>query len=118
MNDKLSPWALCDFKFPFGFEAIKPLFKVTPVATISPDFPDVFKVFLKVSQYELTCKTITKCGCVYPYHQNQAKSINSYMTFSAFYFLPAIIASIPPFTEVFTDWESMLAAVGCGSLPA
>ena len=118
LNDKLPPRAFCYFEFPFRFEAIKPLFKLTPVATISPDFPDVFKVFLKVSQYELPCKTITECGSMYPYHQNQAKSINSYMAFSAFYFLSAIIASIPPFTDVFTDWESILAAVGCGSLPA
>jgi hypothetical protein len=50
--------------------------------------------------------------------QKQSQSINYDMALATCNLLTCIIATRPPFSVVFTDWLSMMAALGVGSLPS
>ena len=49
-------------------------------------------------------------------HQ-QAVGIHQDVPLAAFHFLTPIVAAQPPFWLVFTDWLSIIAALGVGSRP-
>ena len=50
--------------------------------------------------------------------QQQPYGIDGDVAFAAGHLLTSIIAARPPFSVVFTDWLSMMAALGVGSLPS
>jgi hypothetical protein len=49
--------------------------------------------------------------------QQQSNGVYHNMTLTSIDFLASIIAPGPPFSVVFTDWLSMMAALGVGSRP-
>jgi hypothetical protein len=50
--------------------------------------------------------------------QQQPHGVNHNVTLASFHLLTSVIATRPPFSVVFTDWLSMMAAEGVGSLPS
>ena len=53
------------------------------------------------------------------YHcQQQSHRIDSDMSLATHHLLTSVIATRPPFSVVLTDWLSMIAALGVGSLPS
>ena len=51
-------------------------------------------------------------------HDGQQQSYRVQVTLATHHFLTSIIATRPPFSVVFTDWLSMIAALGVGLLPS
>ena len=49
--------------------------------------------------------------------QHQSLSIHQQMAFATFYTLVTVKAAMPPFSVVFTDWLSMIPALGVASRP-
>jgi hypothetical protein len=50
--------------------------------------------------------------------QEQPHGVYHYVPFAPRHLLASVIATRPPFSVVFTDWLSIMAALGVGSLPA
>ena len=50
--------------------------------------------------------------------QKQPHGVNHNVTLAAFHLLISVIATRPPFSVIFTDWLSMMAAEGVDSLPS
>ena len=48
----------------------------------------------------------------------EPQGVHGQVALAAFYFLPRVIAANPFFSVVFTDWLSMIAALGLASRPA
>ena len=53
-----------------------------------------------------------------PLRQEQPGGIHYYVALAPRYLLARVVAPRPPFSVVFTDWLSMLAALGVASLPS
>jgi hypothetical protein len=51
-------------------------------------------------------------------HEQKPKRVDQDVPLAPIYLLAGIVASGPPFSVVFTDWLSKMAALGVGCLPA
>jgi hypothetical protein len=57
-------------------------------------------------------------GSVDHHRQQQSQGIHHNMALTARHLLASVVAARPPFSVVFTDWLSMIAALGVGSRPS
>jgi hypothetical protein len=110
--DDLDPYALEPFPDP-GDE-------LSPISLIGPEeneSGEQVQFLSQASQDDLGSVTILDIRRVYGHADDQPERINNNVSLPPVDLLSRIVAFLPPFF-VFTDWESMLTALGVGSLPA
>ena len=88
------------------------------VSTIGPDQLEPRKEALERCQQELATASVLTTGFMHQHVQHQPIRIDQQMALAAFDLFAPIVAAGPPFCVVFTDWLSMMAALGVGSRPA
>jgi len=97
---------------------LSPVDKALFVAAGGRDFKQLGQ-HAKQAEQDQMCATAIRDTCrVHHHSQGPAHGIYRDVAFAAFEFLAAVIAPLPPFCTVLTDWLSMMARVGSGWRPA
>ncbi len=92
-----------------------PLEELSSITTICPNEPKAQELLPNQTKQELGTITILDVGGMHHYGNYQTHSIYEQMPLAPVNFLPGIISMEPPFSVVFTDWLSMMAALGSAS---
>src|SRR5207248_5087785 len=87
------------------------------VSAISPDQLEPRETPLEGSEQVFAPVMVLKTGLVYQLVHDQAVGIHQDMALATFDLLASVVAAPPPFWLVFTDWLSIIAALGVGSRP-
>ena len=110
-------WPLYDLQNPAS-ESPSPIHQLPSIAPISPDQLKPGKSPNKLGQHKLCSITVLDvCGVDHHCHQ-QTYGVNYDVALTPIDLLACIVATRPPFSVVFTDWLSMIAALGVGSRPS
>jgi hypothetical protein len=96
----------------------RPAYQLAGVTTIGPDDLEAGKQSTNLPQHELGSVAVLDVGGVHDDTQYQTEHIDHDVSLSALDFLARVVPAVPPFSTVFTDWLSMIAAVGVGFRPA
>jgi hypothetical protein len=86
-------------------------------ATHGPDQLEPRKATLERPEELFATVMILDVGFMDQHACDQPRGIHEQMPLAPFHALAAIVAAPPPFWLVFTDWLSMMAALGVGSRP-
>ena len=97
---------------------LRPVNQPTGVARISPNQPQTPKPPHHLRNDQLRPISVLYVSRVDHNGQQHPHSIYDDVSLSTLDLLASVIAARPPFSVVFTDWLSMIAALGSGSLPA
>jgi hypothetical protein len=95
-----------------------PLDELAPVRRVRPDLDQPRETAVQPAQHEFRPLAILDMGRMHHRHQQQPQRIDQDVPLASVYLLAGIVTSRPPFSVVFTDWLSRMAALGVGSLPA
>ena len=95
-----------------------PVNQLAGVPTVRPDQRQPRKQTSQFFQNQHRPVTILDIGRVNHHGQYQTQRIYHQMAFSTGYLLAGVIPSLPPFSAVFTDWLSIIAAEGLACRPA
>lgn len=106
-----------DLQYPAA-RLLHPIDQLSAVAAIRPNELQSRKLVLCFFQDLLGTVSVLNVGRVNDHTQQQTDRIDQNMPFPAFYLFARIVTTRPPFSVVFTDWLSMIAALGVGSRPA
>ena len=87
------------------------------VGTIRPDETQTGEAARKHFQQGFAAVMILDISLMDEQAHDQPGGIDEQMPLAPFHALAAIVAAPPPFWLVFTDWLSMMAALGVGSRP-
>lgn len=88
------------------------------VAAVSPDAPKAHESVRQSTKQHPSRQDILDVSSKDDQADDEAHGVDKEVTLSALYFLPGVVTPDPPFSVVFTDWLSRMAAEGAGSLPA
>ena len=99
-------------------ETTSPIHQLSSIATVSPDQLKPRKSLIKLGQYELCSITILNVCPVNHHRHEQSYSVNNDLALAPVDLLSCIIAPWPPLSVVFTDWLSMIPALGVDSRPS
>ena len=99
-------------------EPSRPAHQLAGVPAVGPDDLESGKKTANLLQHELGPIAVLDVGGVHDDAQDQTEHIDYDVPLSALDFLARVVSAIPPFSTVFTDWLSMIAAVGVGFRPA
>ena len=92
--------------------------QLASVSAVSPNYLESGKPTRQFSQHQLGSISILDVGGMYHHGQKQSHGVYYDVTLAAGDLFAGIIAPRPPFSVVFTDWLSMIAALGVASRPA
>jgi len=95
-----------------------PRHQLASVSRVGPDHPEPGKSTQQFGQYQLGSISILNVGGVDHHGQEQSHGVYYDVTLATSDLFPRIIAAGPPFSVVFTDWLSMIAALGVASRPS
>ena len=95
-----------------------PLHQLASIGGIGPDQLEPGEPAQQLAQHQLGAVPVLDVGRVYHYGQEQAGGIHYDVAFASRYLLASVVAPRPPFSVVFTDWLSMMAALGVASRPS
>lgn len=87
------------------------------VARIRPDALQPGQQAFDGPEKQLGSVAVLNIALVNNHAVNQPQRIDQNVAFAAFYLLARIIAANPPFSAVFTDWLSIIPALGCVNRP-
>ena len=88
------------------------------VRGISPDDLEPGKSIQQLYQDQLGSIPVLDVGGMNHHGQKQPGGIHCNVALAPGYLLARVVAPRPPFSVVFTDWLSMMAALGVASLPS
>ena len=88
------------------------------VGGISPDDLEPGEPVQQLDQHQLGPIPVLDVGGMNRYRREQPGGIHYNVALAPRYLLPRVVAPRPPFSVVFTDWLSMMAALGVASLPS
>ncbi len=108
--------AFDDLQYPAA-RLLHPIDQLSAVAAICPNELQSRKLVPCFFQNLLGTVAVLNVGRVNDHTQQQTNRIDQNMPFPTFYLFARIVTSRPPFSVVFTDWLSMIAALGVGSRP-
>ena len=91
-----------------------PLDQFSGVSPIGPNPFQSGELPNQVGQHQLGPVAVLDIGRMHHDHQKQAQRVYNDVPLAAFDLLAGIVAACPPFSTVFTDWLSMIAAEGLG----
>ncbi len=94
-----------------------PADELAGVSAVGPDELQTMKAMRQSLQNQSRAIAILDIGCVNDDRQHEAQRVNHQMPLAPRDFLAGIESAIPPFSAVFTDCESMIAAEGVGLRP-
>lgn len=97
---------------------LRPSDELSRVAAVGPDDLELGEQAANLPQHKLGAVAVLDVGGVDNDSQNQTKHIDDDVPLSALDFLTRVVPALPPFSTVFTDWLSMIAAVGVRLRPA
>ena len=109
-------WSAHQFQGPAPYRP-GPLHQFATVGSISPDHPKVGESVQQVDQYQPSAVPVLYIGGMHHHRQQQSQGIHHDMPLASGYPLARVVASGPPFSVVFTDWLSMIAALGLARRP-
>ena len=109
--------AFDDLQYP-AVRLLHPVNQLSTVAAIRPNELQSRKLALCFFQDLLGTIAVLNIGRVNDHTQQQTDRIDQNMPFPSLYLFARIVTASPPFSVVFTDWLSMIAALGVGSRPA
>ena len=95
-----------------------PRHQLASVCPVSPDHFEPGEPVQQLDQHQLGPIPVLDVGGMNCYRQEQPGGIHYNVALAPRYLLPRIVAPGPPFSVVFTDWLSMMAALGVASLPS
>ena len=110
-------WTLDDLEQP-ATEGECPLHKLSSITPIGPNQLEPRKSPHQLRKHQLGSITVLDVGSVDHHSQRQSQGIHHNMALTARHLLACVVAARPPFSVVFTDWLSMIAALGVGSRPS
>lgn len=87
------------------------------VSAIGPNELETRKAARQRFEQEFPAIVILDVGFMHQHVYDQPIRVDEDMPFAPLYFLPTVISAYPPFWLVFTDWLSIIAALGVGSRP-
>ena len=96
----------------------RPFDQLARVAAVGPDQLQPPEAALEQSRHQLGPVAVLNVGGMYHHGQHQAQRVYDDMTLATMDFLAGVVATRPPFSTVFTDWLSMIAAEGVGCRPS
>ena len=88
------------------------------VPAISPQERQAREAAQELHQYQLGALVVLNAGAVHRHRQEQTQRVYRDVALAPLDLLAGIQAVVPPFCGVLTDWLSMIAAEGVGSLPS
>jgi len=95
-----------------------PLDQLACIAAVGPDQLQSREQAFEFFQNQLGAVAILDVAGMYDNRNDQSERVDDNVPLSAVDFLPRVVPVYPPFSVVFTDWLSMMAAEGVGCLPA
>lgn len=95
-----------------------PMEELSSITAICPNEPKTQELLSKDIKQNLRAISILDIGGMHHHGNYQTNGIYKQMPLSSVDFLPGIISMEPPFSVVFTDWLSMMAALGSASRPS
>ena len=95
-----------------------PLHQSAGAGGIGPDQLESGEPAQQLGQYQSGSVPVLDIGGVNHYGQEQAGRIHYDVAFAPRYLLAGVVAPRPPFSVVFTDWLSMMAALGLAPRPS
>ena len=111
------PGTFHNFKRP-ACQGPDPLDQLSAIACIGPDQSQTGKPPYHFVYDQLRSISVLNISRMYHHGQQQPYGIHYDVSLSTVDLLASIIATRPPFSVVFTDWLSMMAALGVGLLPS
>ena len=111
------PWDVSQFQAP-ACQGPDPLDQLFGIACIGPDQSQTGKPPYHFVYDQLRSISVLNISRIYHHGQQQPYGIHYDVSLSTVDLLASIIATRPPFSVVFTDWLSMMAALGVGLLPS
>lgn len=109
-----------DLRYPLA-GLFGPLHKLTRITLICPDQVHPGQQALDFAQYQSGTIPVLDVGRMHYYHPHQPdqpERVYEQVPLATLDLLARVIAAIPPFSVVFTDWLSRIAAEGVRFLPA
>ena len=94
-----------------------PINELAGIAAIGPDQRQTTEPTSQFTQNKFRAIAILNISGMNHHGHHQTQRIYHQMVFSTRYLLSRVVAFIPPFEAVLTDWLSIIAALGQGSLP-
>ena len=105
-----------DFERPSG-EVFDPSNELACISPIGPYQREPVEMVFQTFEHKF-CAVAVLNTCFMDYNgHHQCECIYDQLAFPSVYFLARIISAKPPFSVVFTDWLSMMAALGLSSRP-
>ena len=111
------PGTFHNFKRP-ACQGPDPLDQLSAIACIGPDQSQMGKPPYHFVYDQLRSISVLNISRMHHHGQQQPYGIHYDVSLSTVDLLAGIIATRPPFSVVFTDWLSMMAALGVGLLPS
>ena len=88
------------------------------VGPIGPDPLQPGEAAQQPAQHQLGAVPVLYVGRMHRHCQQQALGIHHYVALAPFHLLACVVTPGPPFSAVFTDWLSMIAALGLARRPS
>jgi len=96
----------------------RPLDQLTGIAAVGPDQLQPGEPDLEQRQHQLGPVAVLDVGRMHYHGQHQPQRVYDDVTLAAIDFLACVVSTRPPFSTVFTDWLSMIAAEGLDFRPS
>ena len=96
----------------------RPFDQLARIAAIGPDQLQPAETALEQGQHEFGPVAILDVGGMHHHGQQQTQRVYDDMTLAPVDLLAGVVSPRPPFSTVFTDWLSMIAAEGVGFRPS
>ena len=96
----------------------RPVDQLSGVTPVGPGDFEPGEEAAKLAKHELGSIAVLDVGGVHDDGQDQAEDVDHDVPLAALDFLARVVPAVPPFSTVFTDWLSMIAAEAVGFRPA
>jgi hypothetical protein len=90
---------------------------ITAVGEDQPQTSQPTGIVSQLLHQQLATIPILDIGRMHNQGHDQAQRVYDQMTLAAAYFLARVVATVPPFSAVLTDWLSRMPTEGVGCLP-
>ena len=110
--------ALDDLQRPTRHQGGNPSNQLPRIAAVRPEKAQSRELAQQARQDQPGAIAVLDTRAMNHHAQQQAQGIYRDVALAAFDFLAGVVAVVPPFCVVLTDWESTMAALGVASRPA
>ena len=97
---------------------VSPTHQLPGIGTVGPNQLEARKATQELAEHQLGAIPILNIGGMDHHGQEQSQGIHYNVAFASTNLLARVVTPRPPFSVVFTDWLSIMAALGVGSRPS